>query len=410
MKNAVQTSVCVVGAGPAGLAAALCLSRVGLSVALVGPRPPRSDNRTAALFTGSVQLLRNLGVWDGCCSAAAPLVSIRILDDMGALLRAPEVLFTAAEVGLEAFGYNVPNSALTDALHRQVAAAGDHITFIETAAAADLAIAPDKVEVRLADGATITARLVVGADGRNSLCRKAAGIAVRTWSYEQSALTCTFTHQRPHHGVSTEFHRPAGPLTVVPAPGRTSSLVWVERPAVARRLADMDEATFRGALETRLQGLLGPLGDIGPRGLFPLSGLTADQAGRNRVALVGEAAHVIPPIGAQGLNLGFRDAAVLADCVSDQLQPGGDPGAPAALATFSRARRLDIATRAWSIDLLNRSLISGYLPVQLLRGAGLFALKTINPLRRRAIREGLAPSFLAPRLMQSAGANSVAAP
>jgi len=408
MKNAVQYEVCVVGAGPAGLAAALCLARLGLRVALIGPPPLRSDNRTAALFTGSVQLLRNLGAWGPCRGDAEPLVAIRILDDMGALLRAPEVLFTAAEVGLEAFGYNVPNSVLCDALRRQ--AAGDRITRIQAPPATGLAIAADKIEVRLADGTTLAARLVVGADGRNSLCRNAAGIAARTWRYDQSALTCTFAHQRPHHGISTEFHRPAGPLTVVPSPGRTSSLVWVERPAVARRLADMDEATFRKTLEARLQGLLGPVGDIGPRGLFALSGLSADDAGRNRVALVGEAAHVIPPIGAQGLNLGFRDAAILADCVGDQLRTGGDIGAPEPLRAYSRARRLDIASRAWSIDLLNRSLISGYLPIQLLRGAGLFALKAINPLRRLAIREGLAPSFLTPRLMQRADADRLAAP
>jgi len=164
----------------------------------------------------------------------------------------------------------------------------------------------------------------------------------------------------------------------------------------------MDETTFRGTLETRLQGLLGPIGGLGPRGIFPLSGLTADEAARNRVALVGEAAHVIPPIGAQGLNLGFRDAAILADCVDDTLRSAGDIGAAATLSAYVRARRLDIASRAWSIDLLNRSLISGFLPVQLLRGAGLFALKAINPLRRLAIREGLGPSFLAPRLMQHA--------
>jgi 2-octaprenyl-6-methoxyphenol hydroxylase len=149
---------------------------------------------------------------------------------------------------------------------------------------------------------------------------------------------------------------------------------------------------------------------MGPRGLFPLTGLTADVAGHNRVALVGEAAHVIPPIGAQGLNLGFRDAAILADCVGDALASGGDIGGPAPLSAYARARRLDIASRAWSIDLLNRSLISGYLPVQLLRGAGLFALKAINPLRRMAIREGLAPSFLTPRLMQSPAHEPLLAP
>ncbi len=410
MKNSVQTEIAIVGTGPAGLAAALCLARLGVRVAIIGQRNARADNRTAALFTGSVQLLRNLGAWEDCRNGAERLLAIRIVDDMGALLRAPEVMFTAAEVGLEAFGYNVPNSLLVDALHRQVAAAGDRITLIESAAVTGLDIAADRVEVGLADASAIAARLVVGADGRNSVCRTAAGIPARTWGYEQSALTGTFTHRLPHHGVSTEFHRPAGPLTVVPSPGNASSLVWVERPAIARRLADMDEPTFRAALEERLQGLLGPLGDMGPRSVFALTGLTADVAGRNRVALVGEAAHVIPPIGAQGLNLGFRDAAILADCLSDALRAGADIGATAPLSAFSRARRLDIASRAWSIDLLNRSLISGYLPVQLLRGAGLFALKAINPLRRLAIREGLAPSFVAPRLMRTRASETALAP
>jgi 2-octaprenyl-6-methoxyphenol hydroxylase len=410
MKNTVQVDVGVVGAGPAGLAAALCLARLDLRVGLVGPPAAGADNRTAALFTGSVQLLRNLGAWDDCRAHAEPLVAIRIVDDMGGLLRAPEVVFTAAEVGLEAFGHNVPNAVLVAALHKQVATASDRITRLAAAAVESVEISNENVALRFADEASVTARLVVGADGRNSMCRTAAGIGVHTWRYDQCAVTCTFTHQRPHNGVSTEFHRPAGPLTVVPSPGLSSSLVWVERPTIARRLAAMDDATFRGALEARLQGLLGPLGTLGPRGAFPLSGLTADQAGRNRVALVGEAAHVIPPIGAQGLNLGFRDAAMLADCVGDGLQTGRDIGGPETLAAFSAARRVDIASRAWSIDLLNRSLISGYLPVQLLRGAGIFALKAINPLRRLAIREGLAPSFVTPRLMQAASVDSTNTP
>jgi 2-octaprenyl-6-methoxyphenol hydroxylase len=180
--------------------------------------------------------------------------------------------------------------------------------------------------------------------------------------------------------------------------------VWVERPAIARRLAALDDAAFRAALETRLQGLLGPLGDIGARATFPLSGLTAEVAGKNRVALAGEAAHVIPPIGAQGLNLGLRDAAMLADCVHDALYTGHDIGGPETLGTYARARRPDVASRTWSVDLLNRSLLSDLPPVHLARGAGLFALKAIAPLRRRAIREGLAPSFAVPRLMQAAAA------
>jgi len=401
MKNGVHFDVGVAGAGPAGLAAALCLARNGLRVAVVGAPPPRADNRTAALFTGSIRLLRNLGVWDACAAASEPLTAIRIVDDMGGVLRAPEVLFTAAEVGLEALGYNVPNSVLAQTLRRRVEEAVEGLMRVEPGPVTRVEIAPDHARLQLAEDRSLRVRLLVGADGRTSLCRSAAGISTRDWSYEQSALTCTFAHQRAHHGISTEFHRPAGPLTVVPSPGRSSSLVWVERPAVARRLAALDDATFRDALEARLQGLLGPIGDIGPRGLFPLSGLTAEVAGRNRVALVGEAAHVIPPIGAQGLNLGFRDAAILADCVADARAAGRDIGAPETLLAYTRARRADIASRAWSIDLLNRSLITGFVPFQLMRGLGLHALKTIGPLRRLAIREGLAPSFVTPRLMQA---------
>jgi 2-octaprenyl-6-methoxyphenol hydroxylase len=398
MKNDVQYEVVVVGAGPAGLAAALGIARQGVRVAVVAPKPGPADTRTAALFTGSLSLLRSLGAWEDCCASAEPILAIRIVDDMGSLLRAPEVVFTAAEVGLDALGRNIPNAILTQALRHQ-GAESDAITIFASAADA-LDIRPAAAELRLADGTHLSTRLVVGADGRKSQCRSAAGIKTREWSYEQSALTCTFAHQRPHDGISTEFHRPAGPLTVVPSPGNTSSLVWVDRPAIARRLAALDDAAFRAGLEARLQGLLGPIGEIGPRGVFPLSGLVAAEAARNRIALVGEAAHVVPPIGAQGLNLGLRDAALIADCVGDALQLGGEVGAPQTLEAYVRARRVDIATRAWSIDLLNRSLVSGYLPVQLLRGLGLHALKTIGPLRRLAIREGLAPSYVAPRLMR----------
>lgn len=399
MNDGRSYDVGVVGTGPAGLAAALALARPGLRVAAIGPAPSSRDTRTAALFAGSVTLLENLGVGDVCRSAGEAIYGIRIIDDMGALLRAPEVTFTAAEAGLERFGYNVPNAALVEAL-RIRAGEVPTLTLID-ASVAEVIAGPEDVEVHLGDGRRLTVRLVVGADGRQSLCRRAAGIAARTWAYEQSALTCTFTHQRPHGGISTEFHRPAGPFTVVPSPGRSSSLVWVERPDVAARLASLEEAAFRSALEERLQGLLGAVETIGPRGVFPLSGLSADVAGRNRIALVGEAVHVIPPIGAQGLNLGLRDAACIADCVADALAAGGDIGAPGVIEAYGRMRHADIASRIWTIDLLNRSLLSSAPPVQALRGLGLHILKTLGPVRRMAIREGLGPSFITPRLMQA---------
>ena len=399
MKNDTSFEVAVVGAGPAGLAAALALAGLGVRVVAVGAPPSSRDTRTAALFAGSITLLDNLGVGDVCRNDGQSITGIRIIDDMGSLLRAPEVTFTAAEAGLERFGYNVANARLVEALRRRGREL-PHLTLVD-ANVGEVVVGDAGAEVRLADGRTLATKLIVGADGRQSLCRQAAQIPVRTWAYEQSALACTFSHQRPHGGISTEFHRPAGPFTVVPSPGHTSSLVWVERPEIAKELAALEEAAFRQALEQRLQGMLGAVGDIGPRGVFPLTGMAAQAAGRNRVALVGEAVHVIPPIGAQGLNLGLRDAACIADCVADARAIGGDIAAPAVLEAYGRMRSTDIASRIWTVDLLNRSLLSNAAPVQALRGIGLHILKNVGPLRRLAIREGLGPSFIAPRLMQT---------
>jgi 2-octaprenyl-6-methoxyphenol hydroxylase len=166
---------------------------------------------------------------------------------------------------------------------------------------------------------------------------------------------------------------------------------------------------FRAAIEERLQGLLGGVGEIGPRALFPLSGLSASSFAADRVALVGEAAHVIPPIGAQGLNLGLRDAAVLADCLAGALSEGRDIGGPETLAAYNAARRLDAGSRIAIVDLLNRSLLTALLPVHLARGLGLHILKAVGPLRRMVVREGLAPSLAQPTLMQANGGALLAA-
>ncbi len=398
----------VVGGGPAGLAAALALGAAGADVVLAAP-PHRAagqapDNRTAALFAGSIEFLKNLGVWDLIAPHSAPITAIRILDDTGALLRAPEVTFTAAEVGLDVFGWNVPNNALVAGLTAGASKPESGVTLQSTLGIAQVEIGNDVATLTSQEGDRFEVLLVAGADGRNSLCRTAAGIATRTWSYPQAAIATSFRHSRPHGSVSTEFHRPAGPFTTVPLPDLSSSLVWVERPEEAQRLAALDEAAFRTAVEIRLQGLLGALGEIAPRAVFPLSGLTAERFGGNRVALVGEAGHVIPPIGAQGLNLGIRDAAALADCVAEALAAGRDPGGSVALEAYSARRRSDVTSRITTIDVLNRSLISEFVPVHLARGMGLVALKTFGPLRRLAIREGLQPSQSLPSLLKPEGA------
>jgi 2-octaprenyl-6-methoxyphenol hydroxylase len=397
--------VVIVGGGPAGLAAALALGRHGFETVLAGPNThtisAKSDRRTAALFTGSIALLRHIGVWDAVAQVSAPITGIRIVDDREVLLKAPEALFTAAEVGLEVFGYNVPNDALAAALLERARAPDSRVSLIDTAGATTVEASADHVRVVLSEGIELRARLVVGADGRNSLCRSAADIATHAWTYPQSAIACTFSHTRAHRNISTEFHREYGPFTVVPMPGNVSSLVWVEDRDEAQRIARLDNEAFRAALETRLHGLLGSIEDIGPLQVFPLSGLSVESYGARRIALVGEAAHVIPPIGAQGLNLGLRDAACLADCVADAMHSKRDLGDPRTLADYTAARATDVGSRIWAVDILNRSLLAGILPIDLARGAGLFALKIFGPLRRFMIREGLQPSQATPSLMRS---------
>jgi len=379
-----DTPAAVIGGGPAGLVAALALAHAGVPAVLIARRPARIDNRTTALIGASVAVLDGLGVWEGCRPDAAPLRTLRIADDTGRLWRAPEVRLDAAEIGEEAFGWNIENHHLAAALWERVAAT-PALTHRDAEAQA-LHIDDTGVTIALADGAALRCRLVVGADGRNSLCRAAAGIEVRTRSYDQTALTFTFTHTRPHHDIATEFHTRAGPFTLVPLPGLRSSLVFVVASKDAGRLAALAGAALDEEIERRSHSILGKTRVEPGHGAFPLTLVTADRVAARRVALVGEAAHVFPPIGAQGLNLGLRDAATIAEVAADIHRAGGDVGGRDAIAAYIEQRRTDIAALTVAVDLLNRSLLSEFLPVQGLRGLGLYALGRIGPLRRAVMR------------------------
>jgi 2-octaprenyl-6-methoxyphenol hydroxylase len=370
---------------------------MGFATSVIGPPAPAGDARTAALFQGSIELLKQVGAWPRIAPSAERLDAIRLVDATGALFRAPEVTFRSDEIGEEAFGYNVPNAVLTAELERL---AGHKLGRIVTPAVTRIDIGPATVRMRTSDGREIEATLVAAADGRSSPCRTAAGISLRQWDYDQAAVVCAFSHGRPHKRISTEFHRRAGPLTVVPGPGNTSNLVWVDTKPEADRLGALSDDDFAAELATHLSGLLGSLGPINPRKVFPLSGQSAELLASNRVALIGEAGHVIPPIGAQGLNLGFRDAATLAEIAAAARDGGEDIGAGAAMRHYDEARRPDVTSRVWTVDLLNRSLLSSYAPVHVLRGLGLFALSTVSPLRRRLMREGMAPVNSTPYLMR----------
>jgi len=375
--------IAVVGAGPAGLAAAIACHMRGHAVTLVAPDQPRNDERTAALLAGSVALLERLGVWDRIADKA-PMRSLRVVDATRRLIRAPEVTFHASEIGLEAFGYNVRNADLVDALERAATALGiariaDAVTGVDARA--------DAAELALAAGGTLGARLVVAADGRRSAVRNAIGIDIDEWCYDQSALVVNLAHALPHHDTSTEFHTEAGPLTFVPLPGQRSSLVWVDRPGAVERRMSVGEGALAAEIEERSSFLLGAVRIEGRRQAFPLSGMTARAFARSRVVLVGEAAHQVPPIGAQGLNLGYRDVRALADILP---RHGRDPGAEPVLSAYARARRADVASRTAAVDALNRTLLTGFLPVQALRGFGLFLLDRIPALRQAVMRQGVA--------------------
>jgi 2-octaprenyl-6-methoxyphenol hydroxylase len=388
--------VAVIGGGPAGLTAAVALASAGVATVLVAKGPP-PDNRTTALLSGSVAALEALGVWALCQAQSAPLTAIRLIDDTARLIRAPEVLFDSDEIGLEAFGHNIQNRDLLAALERR-ASTLPALRRIEMAA---VGIEPvdSGVAVSLEDGGTLTARLVVGADGRQSICRAAAGIKTERRSYPQAALTLNLAHTRPHKGVSTEFHTASGPFTLVPLPGLRSSLVCVAEPDEAERLAELDAQTLSAEIERRAHSILGKITVEDGRGLFPLGVETAQSFARDRIALVGEAGHIIPPIGAQGLNLGLRDAATISELVVEARRDGGDVGSADVLARYERLRRADVTSRALAVDALNRSLLSDFLPVQGARGFGIYLLDRIAPLRRAVMREGVEPAAQ-PRLMR----------
>lgn len=378
--------IAVVGGGPAGLVAAIAAARGGAQTILIaGPRP--ADNRATALLHGSVEALETLGVWSACAAHASPLRVIRLIDNLGGLLRAPETIFHADEIGLDAFGHNIENRDLVAVL---AAEAGKVARLAVTAGTVTgVTYADDAAILSLADGSTLRAALVIGADGRESLCRTTAGIDLDRTVYPQAAVSCTLAHARPHGDISTEFHTPSGPFTLVPLGGHHSSLVWVVEPERAPDLKSLAPDAFGFAVERQARSILGKMRLVGERLLFPLASQTARKMSAPRLALVGEAAHIMPPIGAQGFNLGLRDAVAIGGLAADALRDGRDPGAADVTGAYERARRGDVSARVMATDLLNRSLLSDFLPIHAARRIGLSLVNRIAPLRRALMRQGI---------------------
>jgi 2-octaprenyl-6-methoxyphenol hydroxylase len=381
----VAGEILVAGAGPAGMIAALAFANAGFSVTLAGPPARPDDRRTTALMMPSLAFLKELGLFDRLVEDAAPLRAMRIVDGTSRLVRGPAVTFRASEIGEAAFGYNIPNRHLLSCLEASVRehdAIGWRESFVSGYRLSDREAAAEL------DGETIMARLVVAADGRASPAREAAGISTHRRAHAQSALVLNFAHARDHGDISTEFHTETGPFTQVPLPGRRSSLVWVVRPETAERLMEASNAAISGEIEERMQSMLGKIEVEPRRQVYPLSSSMPSRFGARRVALVGEAAHLFPPIGAQGLNLGVRD---IQDLLAIARAGRGDPGSPAALLRYDARRRPDIMARSGAVNMLNYSLLSDFLPTQFMRSAGIGLLAGFAPLRGFFMREGLRP-------------------
>ena len=397
----------IIGAGPIALAMARALELRGLTYCLCGElprdRPNSPDLRTAALFDGSIRLLERLGAWPHIEPSAAPLAAIRIVDATGRLLRAPEQIFSAADIAATQLGFNIPNPVLVDALRTTLLTTHDDTKTVTgevnlNTQVRHVAVTDEHVTATLADGTTRRGRIAIGADGRKSITRNAAGIDVRTWDHNQSAITAHFEHALPNQAISTEIHTRAGPCTVVPMASNRASLVWMERPEIADQLATCSDDAFIAALEERLDGLLGPIRQVSARRNFPLSTMIADRFAGHRVALVGESGHAFPPIGAQGLNLGLRDVACLADHLADAAGSGQDIGATNILDAYSDSRRADIMMRTYGVDAFNVSLAGR--AAGLLRGAVLHATKASPDFKRFLMARGMQPIGAWPSLMR----------
>ena len=387
-----KTDILVAGGGIAGLSAAARLAADGQQVTIVDPAPAEpttADRRTTAFLQPAIATLQTAGVWDAMAGHGTALRVMRIVDAGGQVRQVRETAdFTAEPAGHEVFGWNVPNApartALLDHLDGQA-----NVDLRLGVRATDYLGRIDQALVKLSDGARLSARLVLAADGRNSTLRALANLPVRRWEYGQHALVFTVTHDAPHDNISTEIHRTGGPLTLVPMPDQdgkpASAVVWMTPSARALGLNDLSDADLAAELTAQTMGLFGPLTVAGPRAVWPIITQVATRLTAPRLALIAEAAHVMPPIGAQGLNTSVHDIETIAALIHGQ----PDPGAPDLLDRYQSRILPRTLARIAGIDLLNRAARTEFQPLRDLRRAGLTALSRIPPLRALAVRAGM---------------------
>ncbi|QFG35384.1 2-octaprenyl-6-methoxyphenol hydroxylase [Paracoccus pantotrophus] len=389
-----DTEILVSGGGIAGLIAAAAFGSAGHSVTCVDPAPPvteegaqGSDLRSTAFLHPSIAVLQAAGLWDRLAPHATALQVMRIIDAGGKLSQARLTRdFDASEISDQPFGWNLPNWLLKREISARLASL-QNVRFLPGTGTAGLVARDSEALATLTDGSRIRARLVIGADGRNSPTREALGIGIRTLRYGQKALAFAVTHDRPHDNVSTEIHRSGGPFTLVPLPDRdgkpSSAVVWMERGPETARLRALPPEDFEAELNRRSAGVLGHLTQATRLTEWPIISQIADRFTGPRTALIAEAAHVVPPIGAQGLNMSLADLGALIALSA------GDPGSADSLAAYERRRRPEALARLIGIDALNRASMISARPLRDLRAAALGGLYAVAPVRRIMMRAGL---------------------
>ncbi|MHA1536266.1 MAG: UbiH/UbiF/VisC/COQ6 family ubiquinone biosynthesis hydroxylase [Alphaproteobacteria bacterium] len=398
--------VLIVGGGMVGLSLAAALGGAGLSVAVVDREDPGAamaaayDGRASAIACGSRRVLEGAGVWPEMAGEAEPILDIRVTDGASPLF----LHFDHNEVGEEPLGHIVENRVTRRALHGRVGAM-DSVALHAPAEIIELDTTPGAVEATLSDGARITAPLLVAADGRNSALRRRAGIAVTAWRYKQTGIVCTMGHERPHRGIAHERFLPSGPFAVLPmtddpSEGHRSSIVWTEHTALAPAMMGLDDERFSAELARRFGPWLGQVRVLGQRWSYPLALLNAGRYVDDRLALIGDAAHAMHPIAGQGLNLGIRDVAALAEVLVDARRLGLDLGSAGVLERYQRWRRVDAVVLLAATDVLNRLFSNDIAPVRLVRDIGLAAVNRLGPARRFFMRHSMGILGELPRMIR----------
>ncbi len=399
----IETEVLVVGGGMVGMTFACALADVGVAVTVVDRADPASmvdagfDGRVSAIAYGSRRVIETIGLWPALARQAEPILEIRVSDGDSPLF----LHYDHAEIGDQPLGHIVENRHIRRALF-DLAARHGRLRLVAPCSVDTVTRGAAGVAARLADGREVRARLVVAADGRGSALRRAAGINVTAWRYPQTGIVCTVAHQRPHRGIAHERFLPAGPFAILPMTGDRSSLVWTERATLAPAMMALDDDAFGTEVARRFGDFLGDLEVVGPRWSYPLSLVHAERYTARRLALIGDAAHAIHPIAGQGLNLGIRDVAVLAEVLVDARRLGLDIGASDDLEHYQRRRRFDSVVLAAATDGLNRLFSTDDPAITLVRGLGLAAVNRAAPLKRLFMRHAMGVVGELPRLARGA--------